>query len=381
MKWRFDPTKDSRNLGLSDEQCNVCIAFPKLYTELDRIRDHLGPNSLTRDRIRINRQTKPFPHGQFHILIFNGQIYIIDEFKGACDRARGLAGLSNLYRAITAMPDPTTIPDVEFIMDVEDAPTEDMPDDRIVWTWNRPIDNLNTWVIPNFYGWASPRSFIGSYVSFRERLPLVERPFKDKDRRIVWRGSMNNEVRFALINATTGKEWADVQETTAQNSMHVSELCKYQFLAHTEGNTWSGRLRYLVNCNSISVIHQPLKYQAHFYDMLVSQGPDQNYISVANDWSDLAEKMEFYSRNPSVAERIANNSVNTFRDRYMTPAAEACYWRRLIRNYADTLAFKPEVYAKSEDQNDSGVRKYRGVDWELVAVPDPNFRYSYTEEG
>lgn len=52
------------------------------------------------------------------------------------------------------MPDPTTIPDVEFIMDVEDAPTEDMPDDRIVWTWNRPMDNLNTWVIPNFYGWA-----------------------------------------------------------------------------------------------------------------------------------------------------------------------------------------------------------------------------------
>lgn len=29
------------------------------------------------------------------------------------------------------------------------------------------------------------------------------------------------------------------------------------------------------------------------------------------------------------AERIAENSVKTFRERYLTPAAEACYWRAL----------------------------------------------------
>lgn len=100
-------------------------------------------------------------------------------------------------------------------------------------------------------------------------------PFADKDPRAVWRGSMNNKVRGALINATKDKEWADVQKMTKDTRMHMAEFCKYQFPVHTEGNSWSGRLRYLQNCNSIVVVHQPLKYQAHYYDLLVADGPNQ----------------------------------------------------------------------------------------------------------
>jgi len=81
-------------------------------------------------------------------------MYIIDYKEGACDRARAIAGLSNLYRAIIAHPDPTTIPNVEFIIDIEDTPTEDVPDNRIVWAWNRPNTELNTWIMPDFDGWA-----------------------------------------------------------------------------------------------------------------------------------------------------------------------------------------------------------------------------------
>lgn len=79
---------------------------------------------------------------------------VINEMKGACDRSRGLAGLANLYRAITAVADPSTIPNVEFILDIEDTPTTGVPADRIVWAWNRPVTNLNTFVAPDFDGWA-----------------------------------------------------------------------------------------------------------------------------------------------------------------------------------------------------------------------------------
>lgn len=81
-------------------------------------------------------------------------MYIIDYKEGACERARAVAGLSNLYRAIIAHPDPTSIPNAEFIIDIEDTPTTGVPDDRIVWAWNRPNNELNTWVMPDFDGWA-----------------------------------------------------------------------------------------------------------------------------------------------------------------------------------------------------------------------------------
>ena len=47
--------------------------------------------------------------------------------------------------------------------------------------------------------------------------------------------------------------------------------------------------------------------------------------------------------NPAKAQKIADNSVKVFRERYLTPAAEACYWRALWRAYAkvsDPVEFK-----------------------------------------
>lgn len=47
---------------------------------------------------------------------------------------------------------------------------------------------------------------------------------------------------------------------------------------------------------------------------------------------------------PPAAQRIADNNVRTFRERYLTPAAEACYWRALwdgwaeVSNATDSLA-------------------------------------------
>jgi hypothetical protein len=81
-------------------------------------------------------------------------MYIIDEKRGASDRARAIAGLSNLYRAIIAFPEPTAIPNIEFIIDIEDTPTGNVPNDRVVWAWNRNNSDLNTWIMPDFDGWA-----------------------------------------------------------------------------------------------------------------------------------------------------------------------------------------------------------------------------------
>lgn len=177
---------------------------------------------------------------------------------------------------------------------------------------------------------------------------------------------MNNPSRTALVDSARDKEWADVGTMGAR--MHMAEFCKYQFPVHTEGNAWSGRLRYLANCNSVSII-PPLNYQAHFYGLLVAEGPEQNHISVREDFSDLEEKIMYYKEHPVEAEQLARKSVEMFRDRYLTPAAEACYWRRLIRNWAEVQAFQPEAYEEAKD----GFRRQRGIDWEIWVNPDPNF--------
>ena len=101
---------------------------------------------------------------------------------------------------------------------------------------------------------------------------------------------------------------------------------------------------------------QPFEY------LLVSEGDHQNYIEVERDWSDLEDKITYYLGHPEEAERIAQNAVKTFRDRYLTPAAEACYWRKLIRGWAE-VSFEPEFY-KPEVKRDTGERGWRGVPFE-----------------
>jgi hypothetical protein len=59
-----------------------------------------------------------------------------------------------------------------------------------------------------------------------------------------------------------------------ETRLHMAEFCAYQFPVHTEGNAWSGRLRYLQNCNSISVIHD-LNFMAHYYNLLEAEGENQ----------------------------------------------------------------------------------------------------------
>lgn len=44
--------------------------------------------------------------------------------------------------------------------------------------------------------------------------------------------------------------------------------------------------------------------------------------------------MEYLLSHPEEARRIAENSVRTFRERYLTLAAEVCYWRRLFGGYS-----------------------------------------------
>lgn len=97
--------------------------------------------------------------------------------------------------------------------------------------------------------------------------------------------------------------------------------------------------------------------------MLVPSGELQNFVEVERDWSDLEAKMTYYLAHPKEAERIAANAVKAFRQRYLTPAAEACYWRRLIRGYAE-VSEEPSFYKADGTSKGRGEREWRGVPFE-----------------
>jgi len=89
----------------------------------------------------------------------------------------------------------------------------------------------------------------------------------------------------------------------------------------------------------------------------------QNVVQVERDFSDLNSKLNHLLSNEAEARRIAERSVKQFRDRYLTPAAQACYWRRLFRAWK-TVSFEPEFYQTVKERNGKIRRKCRGTPFE-----------------
>lgn len=232
-----------------------------------------------------------------------------------------------------------------------------------LWGYARRAQDELIWLIPDFGYWSWPEIKAGSTKDILLEVEEAEKhedlTWSKKAQQLLWRGvaRMGPEIRDKLLEVTGGKSWADVKElgwgdpdSMKNDYKTMPEHCNYKYVAQTEGNTYSGRLKYLQMCRSVVVSHK-LDWIQHHYHLMRPSGSEQNFVEVERDWSDLEDKMEWLLSHDGDAQRIADTSVKTFRERYLTQAAEVCYWRRLIREWARVSNFEPEFYKVDEEGN------------------------------
>lgn len=173
----------------------------------------------------------------------------------------------------------------------------------------------------------------------------------------------SDPLRMTLKNTNQDIDWSDQTQV-----MRMQDYCRYNFVLNTEGHSWSSRMLYILNCDSLPITHE-LSWDAHFYHLLEA---NVNYIPVANNFSNLEEQVLYYTAHKEEAQEIADNARALFRERYLTPAATACYWRRLLRSWRD-VAFEPEVWEVWDGKGEN-VSSVRGTPFEhfMYAFPlDP----------
>ncbi|KAJ5618302.1 hypothetical protein N7528_006945 [Penicillium herquei] len=372
--WEFLVERDGQNHGLSEEQCN--IAFPKLFVEIDK-------SAALKQETRISYKelnSRDVEDGMVRGIIDQGELYIVDYAAMPVTATRARSTLNSLHRALKAYPNRSHLPSIEFVFTTEDF-AEDPSGPGQIWAYSKRDGDNSVWLMPDFGYWAWPEVQIGPYQEVRRRIAAIDDgeilpdgtvspglAFQDKKKQLVWRGSLatNPGVRSKLLKSAAGSSWASVrvidwddENDLRFNLLPIEDHCRYMFVAHTEGRSFSGRGKYLLNCRSVMISH-PLEWKEAHHGALVSSGVDANYIEVKKDFSDLSSKIDFLIDNPRVAEQVANNAVRTFRDRYLTPAAESCYWRHLVRQYAAVSDFEPVLFSTDRD----GKKSSRGVPYE-----------------
>lgn len=346
--WTFDPMNDADNYGLSEVQCSS--AFPKLYTSIHEMVARHASNPIKAKHLNAKLTGERAVTLPVKVMIFQGELFVIDD-EGMTDwyGTRLFATLDSLHRALVAFPDRAQLPSCEFIISWGDQPAHGAP----VWAYSKKDtpDYYDTWLMPDFgfFSWPEPKT--GAYTEVRRAMKKLESDmlFEKKIPKLVWRGAALIEDRAKLLEQTQDKDWADVRTINWQDAkdleehhLALQEHCRYMFIAHVSGLGWSGQGKYVRNCHSIVVSHS-LEWREIYDAALVYSGPEQNAVRVADDWSDLEATMESLLANTTTAKTIADNAQTMLRDRYLTPAAEACYWRKLIQGYA-SVSFKPELY-------------------------------------
>ncbi|KAJ4358143.1 uncharacterized protein N0V89_002722 [Didymosphaeria variabile] len=284
--------------------------------------------------------------------------------------SRVLSVLHQIDRAIIASPEP--VPDIEFsivITDLPDEHTTETHSHHTFWALSRLPHDRNIWLLPDFGYWSWPLDLVGSYEQIRVEMIQNQLAWEDKVPKMLWRGALKtNKLRQTMYWATRNKVWADVEEVKWQNRTEVSagstasaismvDHCNYQYLMHTEGRSYSGRGKYLLNCGSVVIMHKSEWIEPQ-QDVYVKSGADQNIVEVERDFSDLDGKIQQLLKDPKLARSIAKNSQKTFRNRYLTPAAQACYWRKLFRAWEE-VSFRPEPF-----ETVNGRARLRGIPFE-----------------
>ncbi|KAJ3020645.1 UNVERIFIED_CONTAM: hypothetical protein HDU68_010076 [Siphonaria sp. JEL0065] len=380
------PLNLEANLGMSQAQC--LSEFPRLFESIDKqVLVYRKRGGVFRSDIE---KLSALDTSQLHIVIKNGRIYL-KKFKNTHPYGnRALSVLSHLHD-ILSYSSSTPIPDVEFVVDCTDYGSASKPGGL---SFTRKTEDELTWLIPDFGFQAWPEVGLLSYTDMRSDSLMYETNGPKKVEKLLWRGAPMTDSRKELLELAK-EPWADVQElkwsclkTPDEEGCRdfvdyktIPQHCGYKYLMQTEGHSYSGRFKlsviYLLNCKSLTLVDK-LDWDQHFHHLLNHDptSPTQNMILVPPPIKQTLPKvMKELLRNHEKTNLIIENSWNALRNRYLTPAANACYWRYLLSQYATVLEFEPSLELGKGRGGAGGTGKaapyeafnvMRTVDWEIA---------------
>ena len=150
-------------------------------------------------------------------------------------------------------------------------------------------------------------------------------PFSAKHSKAIFRGKIaGKENRIRFMQMYFGSDICDCGEVGKSDDTptewHTSkktirEHLDYKFVIALEGNDVASNLKWIMSSNSIAVMPRPT-YETWFMEGTLI--PNYHYIEIKPDFSDLRERLQYYTTHIDEAEQIirhAHEFVAPFRDK------------------------------------------------------------------
>ena len=173
------------------------------------------------------------------------------------------------------------------------------------------------------------------YVFVKDR-----RAFADKKDMLVWRGKAKPaHCRSQLVKNWFSHPRCDIGQSNkvpvgtsasvCKKFLSIDEQLGYKFILSVEGNDVATNLKWIMSSNSLCFMRKP-RYETWFMEGLLQAGV--HYVLLKDDFSDIEEKIDFYSRNTDAALAIIANA-NRWVDQFRNEAVERQIGLQVMRKY------------------------------------------------
>ena len=148
--------------------------------------------------------------------------------------------------------------------------------------------------------------------------------FEDKKDMLVWRGKCYREHRQKFVQNFYDNPLCNIGQTNTKGEVDVpwqkeklslKKQLHYKFILAIEGNDVASNLKWAMSSNSLVMMTQP-KFETWFMEGRLQA--NTHFVLLKDDYSDLEEKVLYYSEHIDKAKEIiknANNFTSQFLDK------------------------------------------------------------------
>ncbi|MFO7701409.1 MAG: glycosyl transferase family 90 [Psychroflexus maritimus] len=139
--------------------------------------------------------------------------------------------------------------------------------------------------------------------------------FEDKKDQLIFRGKVTyKEQRRKFFEMYFNHPLCDLGDTQTKKinpdewkveKTSIYYLLKYKYILALEGIDVASNLKWVMSSNSIAVMPQPT-YETWFMEAKLI--PNVHYIEIKPDFSDLEERLNYYTQHPEEAQKIITNA-------------------------------------------------------------------------
>ena len=116
---------------------------------------------------------------------------------------------------------------------------------------------------------------------------------------------MNMYFGHPLVDCANTAHKSDLPSEWNKPLITLYDHLHYKFVICLEGNDVASNLKWVMSSNSIAIMPKP-KYETWFMEGRLQAGV--HYIEIKDDFSDLEEKIQYYSQHIDEAEVIIRNA-------------------------------------------------------------------------